>query len=74
MWFVNRFWELLGAVGIPAAHYASHSFRIGAATTAALAGVPDSTIQMLGKQPSCSIFGLQRNSWQRVSPASHAET
>ena len=39
---------LLTAVGYKAERYASHSFRIGAATMAALTGLPDWQIQALG--------------------------
>ena len=38
----------LSRANFPADKYASHSFQIGAATTAALAGIEDSTIQTLG--------------------------
>ena len=43
---------LLTASGYKAEKYASHSFRIGAATTAALAGLPDWQIQALGRWSS----------------------
>ena len=36
-------------IGLPQDQFAGHSFRIRAATTAGLAGVEDSTIQMLGR-------------------------
>ena len=35
--------------GIPARHYGTHSFRIGAATTAAINGVPPKEIQRIGR-------------------------
>ena len=39
----------LTAVGIDATAYAGYSFRIGAATAAAAAGLSDSLIQSLGR-------------------------
>ncbi len=55
---------LIGAVkralanaGIDPARYSGHSFRIGAATSAALAGMPDHTIKMLGRWES-SAYAL----------------
>lgn len=47
--FVAKIREALLAVGLPYQHFAGHSFRIGAATTAANAGLEDSTIRILGR-------------------------
>ncbi len=48
-WFMEQLRDILSAFGLPPQEYAGHSFRIGAATIAALMGVEDSTIQTLGK-------------------------
>ena len=40
--------------GIDPSHYSGHSFRIGAATTAAANGIGDAVIQMLGRWSSDS--------------------
>ena len=44
--------ELAQRVGIPAQRYSSHSFRIGAASTAAAMGIPDWKIRALGRWAS----------------------
>ena len=43
--FVTGIRAALQAIGLPAEQFAGHSFRIGAATTAAQAGIEDSVIQ-----------------------------
>ena len=40
--------SILKGAGVPG-NYSSHSYRIGAATSAALAGVPDRVIKVLGR-------------------------
>ena len=46
--FVTRIKEALTTVGLDCSAYSSHSFRSGAATTAAAQGVSDAIIKMLG--------------------------
>ena len=46
--------QALSAHGIEASQYSGHSFRIGAATAAAQAGIPDHTIKMLGRWESAA--------------------
>ena len=48
--FLSEVCGLLNTLGVPLDQCASHSFRIGAAMSAALAGVENSTIQLLGWQ------------------------
>ena len=50
--FVTEVRKVLLAAGIDPTSYSGHSFRIGAATTAARQGVEDSTIKMLGRWKS----------------------
>ena len=54
--FITELRRALEASGLDQAAFAGHSFRIGAATAAAQAGVPDSTIQMLGRWSSAAFL------------------
>lgn len=54
--FVDEVRSALSAAGLPAKDFAGHSFRIGAATTAATVGLDDSTIQTLGQWKSSSYL------------------
>ena len=51
-WFNMQLKELLGIAGISSHRFSSHSFRAGAATTAAAMGVPDWLIKALGRWSS----------------------
>ena len=50
--FVAQVRRALQAAGVDSSQYAGHSFRIGAATTAALCGIQDSLIKTLGRWES----------------------
>ena len=50
--FVSQVREALEQVGIEYSKYAGHSFRIGAATTAAARGIQDSLIKTMGRWES----------------------
>lgn len=66
-WFVNQVRTILSSLGFPQQEYASHSFRIGAATSAALAGIADSTIQSLGRWQSVAFLQYIRMPRERLA-------
>ena len=47
--FTQQVHEVLQALGFPYTEFAGHSFRIGAATAVAKAGMEDSVIHTLGR-------------------------
>ena len=51
-WFIQLTKRALELANIDATRYSGHSFRIGAATAAAVAGVPAHFIKMLGRWQS----------------------
>ena len=58
--FICEMRQALLACGVDQAVYSGHSFRIGAATAAARAGLADSTIQMLGRWSSAAFLSYIR--------------
>ena len=66
-WFVGEMRGILQSLGLPQHQYAGHSFRIGAAITAALAGVEDSTIQTLGRWHSAAFLQYIRMPKERLA-------
>ena len=54
--FIVAVRSALREAGVEAGHYAGHSFRIGAATTAAARGLEDSTVQTLGRWKSLAYL------------------
>lgn len=54
--FVQAIREALSMAGMEAKNYAGHSFHIGAATSAAECGLPESTIKMLGRWQSSAYM------------------
>ena len=59
-WFVKEIRARLAECGLHQSDFAGHSFRIGAATTAAMAGVEDSTIQIMGRWHSAVFLRYVR--------------
>ena len=58
--FVAQVRDALGAAGTNEGSYCGHSFRIGAATTAAARGVEDSVIKTLGRWESTAYLQYVR--------------
>lgn len=52
--FVEKTKALLNSAGFNPANYSGHSFRSGSATTAALCGLSDHEIKLLGRWSSCA--------------------
>ena len=63
--------QALAADGLDVSRFNGHSFWIGAATTAAQVGVPDSVIQSLGCWKSSAFMIYVRTSPQQLTAISH---
>lgn len=69
-YFVSTVRDALQAVGLPYQQFAGHSFRIGAATTAAKAGLEDSTICTLGRWNSAAFLSYIRTPREQLAQLS----
>ena len=65
--FTQEIRAALQAVGLPYENFAGHSFRIGAATAAARAGIEDSTIRMMGRWNSSAFLLYIRTPRERLA-------
>ena len=61
----------LQEAGIDDSRFSGHSFRIGAATTAVLQGVPDSLIKMMGRWESAAYQLYIRTPRETLCGVSH---
>ena len=68
--FISRFRSILQLIGLPQFDYAGHSFRIGAATTAASLGIEDSMIQTLGRWHSAAFLQYIRTPKEQLAAIS----
>ena len=68
--FVDSVRSALTKANLPADVFAGHSFRIGAATTAASAGICDSSIQSLGRWKSNAYLLYIRAEPQKLAKVS----
>ena len=69
-YFIAQIREILTSIGLPQHDFAGHSFRIGAATTAAAAGIEDSMIQSLGRWHSAAFLQYIRTPKERLAAIS----
>ena len=66
-WFVTRIQHALSAAGVPGSSFNGHSFRIGAATTASAAAIPETTIKTLGRWRSMAYQRYIRPSAEKLA-------
>lgn len=71
---VDKVRQALRRGGVDPTHYSGHSFRIGAATTAAANGIGDATIQLLGRWASDSYTRYIRPPRQELASLSQVLT
>ena len=67
---INHLRKALSQAGICPSGYSGHSFRIGAATTAAAIGMSDSTIKSLGRWKSTAVTSYIRKNENQFATAS----
>ena len=65
--FVSKVHKLLTEAGLPTSLHLGHSFRIGATTSAARAGIKDSVIKALGLWSSTTFLFYIRTSRQQLA-------
>ena len=65
--FTSKIRAGLQAVGLPESSFAGHSFRIGAATAAANAGIEDSVIRTLGRWSSSAFLTYIRTPREQLA-------
>jgi hypothetical protein len=70
--FVHHVRLALQNAGLPYGNFAGHSFRIGAATTAAKAGMEDSVIRTLGRWNSAAFLVYIRTPRENLAKVSMA--
>ena len=68
--FIEKVRAALSVLGYDYTSYAGHSFRIGAATTAAACGIEDSLIKILGRWESSAYQLYVRSSRQTLKSVS----
>ncbi len=68
-WFQKHLKSVLLVSGIPANNFSNHSFRIGAATTAAQKGLSQQQIQMLGRWSSEAFKSYIRSDRSHIMEA-----
>ena len=68
--FVTELCAILSNLGWPQEQFAGHSFYIGAATTAALSGVEDSTIQLMGRWHNAAFLRYIRTPSEQLETLS----
>jgi site-specific recombinase XerD len=71
-WFQRNLKSILNSSGIPTKQFSSHSFRIGAATTAAQRGLSDHQIKMLGRWSSHAFETYVRSDLHNIRQAQQA--
>lgn len=68
--FVKEIRSALRLASVDTEHYSGHSFRIGAATSAAAAGVEDAVIKILGRWQSTAYLQYVQLSRESLAPIS----